>query len=286
MPAARVPHLDPDSAVVRPADREHDRALARVCDGIRHEVRERALQQVALGQHRIAVADHLDRHVGARSERLGDLQQERPELDARAVQRLSRGLHAGQHEQRMGEPAEAIHLAAQIGEECVAILRDILGAGLQHLEGGVHRGERRQQLVRGVRDELALGTNAVRHLARRDEQEPGVVDRDRRERAVEREPVPVAMPEAELAEGRASVLEAAREGHVERRQVARMQQAREAAADEVLGVIPELLLVCRRRVQNGSLGIDERDELCDVVDNEAMEPVTRQASRRALHTTS
>ena len=54
-----------------------------------------------------------------------------------------------------------MRLALQVGEEGVAGGDVVLCAGLEHLDGGDDRGERRAQLVRGVGEEPPLGCLAV-----------------------------------------------------------------------------------------------------------------------------
>ena len=71
------------------------------------------------------------------------------------------GVRARERQQRAREPREPRRLALDVGEEAVALDRIVLRARLQHLDRADDRRQRRAQLVRGVRDELALGELAA-----------------------------------------------------------------------------------------------------------------------------
>ena len=60
-----------------------------------------------------------------------------------------------QHEQRLGEPRHPLGVVRQPGQEAVAGIGVVLGAGLQHLDPAHDPGERVAQLMRRVGDELA-----------------------------------------------------------------------------------------------------------------------------------
>ena len=94
------------------------------------------------------------------------------ELDRHEARRLLPGLGPGQHQQRLGQAAEALGLALDVGQEAVARLDVLLRAGLQHLDGAADGGERRAQLVGRVGHELALDPLATLALGevRDDEQ--------------------------------------------------------------------------------------------------------------------
>ncbi len=64
---------------------------------------------------------------------------------------------ASEREHRPREARETPRLALDVGEEAVALGGILLRAGLENLDRADDRRERRAQLVRGVRDELALG---------------------------------------------------------------------------------------------------------------------------------
>jgi len=66
-------------------------------------------------------------------------------------------VRAGQRQHRAREPGEPARLALDVAEEAVARHGILLRAGLEHLDGADDRRQRRAQLVRRVRDELALG---------------------------------------------------------------------------------------------------------------------------------
>ena len=70
---------------------------------------------------------------------------------------LLAGVRAGERQQRAREAREPRGLALDVGEEAVALDGIVLRARLQHLDGADDRRQRRAQLVRRVRDELALG---------------------------------------------------------------------------------------------------------------------------------
>ena len=86
-----------------------------------------------------------------------DVAQERGELDRLDAWLLLSGVRARQRQHRAGESRQPAGLALDVAEETVALGGILLGAGLEHLDGADDRRERCAELVRRVRDELALG---------------------------------------------------------------------------------------------------------------------------------
>ena len=97
-------------------------------------------------------------------QRRGHLLQQRLDLHGAEARQLVAGARPGEHEQRPGQPRQPARLAFDHAEELVARRRLVLGAGLQHLDGGDDRGERRAELVGGVGRELALHALVARAL--------------------------------------------------------------------------------------------------------------------------
>ena len=85
------------------------------------------------------------------------LPQERRELDRLDPRQLLSRVRAGERQHRPGEPREPARLPLDVGEEAVPLGGILLRSRLQHLDGADDCRQRRAQLVRGVRDELALG---------------------------------------------------------------------------------------------------------------------------------
>ena len=186
----------------------------------------------------------------------------------------------------MGEPAEPMDLVLEIVEEGVTILGHLLGAGLEHVDRRVHRGEGGQELVRSIRDELPLGPHALGHLARRHEHEIRVARCDRREGAVEQDPMTVPVERAELAERRSARCGAEHERLADALEVAGVEEGHEGAPDQLLHRVAELFLVRGRRIEHGSLDVDERHELLDVVHDETMKLGALQRAEALQHRTS
>ena len=87
------------------------------------------------------------------------------------------GLHPRQREQRMGQRGDPLGVVGEPGEEVLARLSVVLGAGAQDLDRAGDPGERIAQLVRGVGDEVALGELATQLLGPVADDEPGLCPR-------------------------------------------------------------------------------------------------------------
>ena len=126
--------------------------------GVLAEVAQRLFEQVAVRRDREPVVDlHVDGDAGVRTEPRRDLAQERRQLDRLDARLLLPGVRARERQHRAREPRQPSRLALDVAEEAVALDGILLRAGLEHLDGADDRRQRRAQLVRGVRDELALG---------------------------------------------------------------------------------------------------------------------------------
>ena len=153
----RVLHLHRDRAPVA-VGTEGDGAPPGVLRGVLAEVAECLLEQVAVrvdgepGRHL-----DLDGDAGVRNEPGRHLPQERRELDRLDPRQLLSRVRAGERQHRPGEPREPAGLPLDVGEEAVPLGGILLRSRLQHLDGADDCRQRRAQLVRGVRDELALG---------------------------------------------------------------------------------------------------------------------------------
>ena len=163
--AAGVGDLDHDRAVLAAAA-HRDAARVRVLDGVRGDARERLLEQVG-------VAD--DREPGGQStptstpvaarERRGDLleqRRDRARAEAAAARRgaSARASTSSARVSRVSRSDSRAITSRNSSRVCGLVLR----AGLEHLDRGDDRRERRAQLVRGVRRELALHALVARAL--------------------------------------------------------------------------------------------------------------------------
>ena len=210
------------------------------------QVRKRALEQIPVAEHGdVVVTTDVDLDLGARAQACGDLVHERRDLHMVQTRRHAGRLHAGEQQQRMREPAESADFAFEIAEEHLAVGGNVLRARLQDVDRRGHRGQWRQQLVRGVRDELALCAHAFGHLASRDKDQIGALRGDPREAALEQEPVSLAMQQPELAELGTPLGQAEREGLAHARRVGRVDERDKRSADEFLGPAAELALMRR-----------------------------------------
>ena len=122
------------------------------------EVPQRLLEEVGIRLHREVVGRlDVDRDAVVRPQLGRDLAQQRGDSDGLDARRLGPRVGAREREHRPREARETPRLALDVGEEAVALDGILLRAGLQDLDRADDRRQRRAQLVRGVRDELALG---------------------------------------------------------------------------------------------------------------------------------
>ena len=126
-------------------------------DGVRKHVRERLGQERSVGARR-EIGRAVELHDDAASGRhLGDepgeerLQPHEAEHEAGIPT-----LRPGEGEHRLRKPHEPVRLELDVAEEAVAGIRQLLCAGLQHLDRGRDGRDRRAQLVSSVDDELAV----------------------------------------------------------------------------------------------------------------------------------
>ena len=159
MPDAGVLDLDVHAcsrARTRGARRE---PRARVLRRVLAEVAQRLLEQVAVDARRRAPSAHSTSTATPSCGRrlVRDLAQQRRERDRLDARPLLPGVRARERQQRAGEPRQPRRLALDVAEEAVALGGILLRARLEHLDRADDRRQRRAQLVRRVRDELALG---------------------------------------------------------------------------------------------------------------------------------
>jgi len=170
---------------------QYDPPARRVFRGVLAEVAQRLLEQVAVHARReILRTFDLHRDAVVRPQVVRDLAQQRREGDLLGPWPLLHGVRARERQERASEARQPVRLALDVREEAVALCRVVLRARLQHLDRADDRRQRRAQLVRGVRDELALGELAPLLLGEVVEHDQHRValglrgDADERERAV------------------------------------------------------------------------------------------------------
>ena len=151
---------------VEPRGDEVDLGRLGVAQRVLDEVEDDLLEQLGV-RERGRVLAGLDAQLDvAGRDLVGDAVQQLGERDGLELERLVPRLGPREREQRAPQPPEPERLPLDQREEAVALDRVVLRARLQHLERGLDRGQRRAELVRRVRDELALG--ALAPLALRD----------------------------------------------------------------------------------------------------------------------
>ena len=128
-----------------------------VLNRVRANARQGLLEQVGVRcerESRRAVDRDPDSVPGLK--RRGNLLEERCELDLREPERLVAQLGSREHKKGARQPGEPIGLARDHVEESSRAEPIVLCARPEHLDGGHDRGERRPELVGGVRRELSL----------------------------------------------------------------------------------------------------------------------------------
>ena len=123
--------------------------LKRICD----EVYTRLHEEVGVREHGQIL---LARHGHGAFDRLSHLvEQTGHQVDVEAGRLLAR-LRPGEHEERPRDACEPRALVLDVRDEPVPILGDVLRPSLQHVRRTDDAGQRREQLVCRIRDELAL----------------------------------------------------------------------------------------------------------------------------------
>ena len=107
----------------------------------------------------------LDLDPVGRRHRLGGLLDRDPDVE-RLRSSPPDSLHPGQGQQRVREAGDPLDVLGEAGQEVVARVRVVLGAGAQDLDRARDAGDRVAQLVGGVGDELALGELAAKPAVR------------------------------------------------------------------------------------------------------------------------
>ena len=129
--------------------------------------------------------------------------------------------------------------------------------------------------MRGVGDELALGAlvpDALGDVGRRHEQQlRAVLGLDGRHDPLECEPEVGAIAEPKLLEARPRLVPRLPQQVFDVCEIVRMDERANVAADERDGRVAELALVTGRGVEKGSPGVEHRDELGDVLDDQPVQ---------------
>ena len=153
-----------DLAVARADRRVDPRPGRRVADGVLHEVERHPVQLVAGAvDDRGLGVDGEVMVVGERAELGRGVHEDLPEV-GRAVRLVAVRVRAGEQEEVADEPAHALRGAQRRVRGLAALAVEDLD---EQLEVGEDARERRAQLVRGVRDELALALERLLRLVAR-----------------------------------------------------------------------------------------------------------------------
>ena len=151
-----VHHLERDEAVIA-ASAQHDVAFRCVLGRVRDQVEESLLGEIAVREDgRLGRTLRLDADSALRPE-CGHGVQERVDRNGLPVGLLLQGLNARQQQERLHEPLQPLRLLLDVRQEAIALAGIVFRPRLEDLGRAHQRGERRAQLVGGVRDELPLG---------------------------------------------------------------------------------------------------------------------------------